>query len=367
MIKIHDLFFKPFISKQEIEEAVKKIAQQIEDDYQGKTPVFLGVLNGAFAFVAALSKEYNGDCEIEFTKLSSYQGTQSTKLVQRLIGVENLKGRDVIVLEDIVDTGHTLTKIIEILKEEQVASFKIATLFYKPEAYHQAHTLDYVGIEIPNKFIVGFGLDYDGLGRNLPEIYQLKEKQMIKIVLFGPPGAGKGTQATILKKKYDLMHLSTGDIFRYHMKNDTPLGMEAKSYIESGRLVPDKVTVGMLKDEVNKQKQSNGFIFDGFPRTEVQADALKDFLAEKGEEVNAMIALEVSDEILVKRLLERGKTSGRKDDANEKVIRKRIKIYHDETSILKSYYQEKGKYYGVNGEGSIEEITARLSDVIDQL
>lgn len=190
---------------------------------------------------------------------------------------------------------------------------------------------------------------------------------MIKIVLFGPPGAGKGTQATILKEKYDLMHLSTGDIFRYHMKNDTPLGKEAKSYIENGQLVPDEVTVGMLKDEVNKQKEANGFIFDGFPRTEMQAEALDNFLANKGEEINAMIALEVSDETLVKRLLERGKTSGRKDDANEEVIRKRIKVYHDETAIAKSFYQKQSKYYGVNGEGSIEEITARLSDVIDQL
>ncbi|MCP9201569.1 adenylate kinase [Gramella sp. GC03-9] len=190
---------------------------------------------------------------------------------------------------------------------------------------------------------------------------------MTNIVLFGPPGAGKGTQATILKDKYDLIHISTGDVFRYNIKNQTELGLSAKSYMDKGQLVPDEVTINMLQAEVEKNQDANGFIFDGFPRTEAQADALDTFLEAKGTKVHAMIALEVEDDILVERLLERGKTSGRADDADEEVIRNRIKVYYDETAILKNYYQKKNRYFGVNGVGSIEEITERLSMVIDQL
>lgn len=190
---------------------------------------------------------------------------------------------------------------------------------------------------------------------------------MTNLVLFGPPGAGKGTQASILKDKYDLVHISTGDVFRYNIKNQTELGLSAKSYIDKGQLVPDEVTINMLKAEVEKNEDAKGFIFDGFPRTEAQADALSDFLETKGTEVHAMIALEVEDNILVERLLERGKTSGRPDDADESVIRNRIKVYYEETAILKNYYQKQDKYYGVNGVGSIEEITERLSIVIDRL
>lgn len=190
---------------------------------------------------------------------------------------------------------------------------------------------------------------------------------MTNLVLFGPPGAGKGTQATILKDKYDLIHISTGDVFRYNIKNQTELGLSAKSFIDKGALVPDEVTINMLKAEVEKNPEANGFIFDGFPRTEAQAEALSEFLESRGTKVHAMIALEVADDILVERLLERGKTSGRPDDRDEEVIRKRIKVYYDETAILKNYYQKQDRYFGVNGVGSIEEITERLSAVIDRL
>jgi len=190
---------------------------------------------------------------------------------------------------------------------------------------------------------------------------------MTNLVLFGPPGAGKGTQATILKDKYQLIHISTGDVFRFNIKNKTELGLSAKSFIDKGQLVPDEVTINMLKAEVEKNAGANGFIFDGFPRTEAQAEALSNYLESLDTEVHAMIALEVEDEVLVERLLERGKTSGRADDADEKVIRNRIKVYYDETAILKNYYQKQDKYYGVDGVGNIDEITERLSKVIDDL
>ncbi len=190
---------------------------------------------------------------------------------------------------------------------------------------------------------------------------------MTNIILFGPPGAGKGTQATFLKDKYNLVHISTGDVFRYNIKNETDLGKLAKSFMEKGKLVPDEITIDMLSNEVDKNPDANGFIFDGFPRTEAQAEALGHLMDDKDSQIDAMVALEVDDEILVQRLLERGKTSGRADDADENIIRNRIKVYYNETAILKNYYQNQDKYYGVDGVGSIGEITERLSEVIDSL
>ena len=190
---------------------------------------------------------------------------------------------------------------------------------------------------------------------------------MTNLVLFGPPGAGKGTQASFLKEKYQLVHISTGDVFRFNIKNETELGKNAQSYMVQGKLVPDDVTIKMLEAEVDKNAGAKGFIFDGFPRTVAQAEALSQLLKEKGTEVSAMIALEVDDQILVERLLERGKTSGRPDDADEAIIRRRILVYYEETAILKQYYLKQDKYFGVDGVGSVEEITFRISRIIDSL
>src|SRR5690554_3714759 len=190
---------------------------------------------------------------------------------------------------------------------------------------------------------------------------------MINIILFGPPGAGKGTQANFLKEKYNLVHISTGDVFRENIKQETDLGNLAKSFMTKGKLVPDEITIDMLSNEVDKNPEANGFIFDGFPRTVAQADALGYLMDDKNTQIDAMVTLEVEDEVLVQRLLNRGKTSGRADDKDENIIRNRIKVYYNETAVLKDYYQKRDKYYGVDGVGSIEEITARLSKVIDSL
>lgn len=190
---------------------------------------------------------------------------------------------------------------------------------------------------------------------------------MINIVLFGKPGAGKGTQAEFLKEKYNLVHLSTGDIFRFNIKNDTDLGKLAKTFMDKGDLVPDEVTIKMLQSEVDRNPNAKGFLFDGFPRTIAQAEALDAFLSSKEQGITATIALEADDEILVKRLLERGKTSGRADDQDEEKIRNRYQEYNEKTAPLMDYYKGQNKFHPVNGIGSIEAITERLSSVIEKL
>ena len=369
MIKIHDSYFKPFISADQIDAAVSRLAEEIANDLGDTIPVFVGILNGSFMFTSDFVKKYPKPCEVTFIKLASYEGLKSSEDIQRLIGLtQDLTGRTVVILEDIIDSGKTMDEVYRIFKNEGVEQLLIATLFFKPEAYKKDFKLHYVGMEIPNKFIVGYGLDYDGLGRDIPEIYQIKTTQhMTNLVLFGPPGAGKGTQAEFLKDKYDLVHISTGDVFRYNIKNETALGMLAKSYMDKGDLVPDQVTIDMLNAEVEKNADAKGFIFDGFPRTSAQAESLDELMRTKDSEISAMIALEVDDEVLVQRLLERGKTSGRPDDADESIIRNRISEYYEKTAILKDYYSAQNKYFGVDGVGSIEEITVRLSEVIDAL
>lgn len=188
------------------------------------------------------------------------------------------------------------------------------------------------------------------------------------IVLFGPPGSGKGTQAEILSKKFNLKHISTGDLFRYNIKNETSLGIQVKSYMDKGNLVPDELTTEMLKDELKRNSEQKGFILDGYPRTTSQAEALDLLLKELFEtNVSLTLALYVEDEILVQRILKRSIDSGRTDDADESIIRNRIKEYYDKTAIVSEYYKNQNKLSEIAGEGTIEEITNSLSTEIEKV
>ena len=186
----------------------------------------------------------------------------------------------------------------------------------------------------------------------------------LNIVLFGPPGAGKGTQSAFLIEQYGLMHLSTGDLLRAEIKDETELGLKAKELMDVGELVPDEVVIGMIRNRMEAHLEAKGFVFDGFPRTEAQARALDDMLDFKSEPIKAMLALEVPEEELVKRLLGRGQVSGRVDDKDEAVIRNRIREYEKKTAPLKDYYRAQGKFQAIDGVGSVSEITDRLVKAI---
>ena len=191
---------------------------------------------------------------------------------------------------------------------------------------------------------------------------------MINIVLFGPPGSGKGTQAQNLIQKFNLKQISTGDLFRHNIKNETELGKLAKSYMDKGELVPDQVTIDMLIDELKKPTDAQGFIFDGFPRTAFQTEALEGIVKDVlNDQIDICLSLVVEDEILVKRLLERGKTSGRSDDADENIIRNRIKEYYTKTAEVAKLYKKQGKYVEVNGVGEIAEIAEKLYTEVEKI
>ena len=190
---------------------------------------------------------------------------------------------------------------------------------------------------------------------------------MRNIVLFGPPGAGKGTQSAKIIEKYQLIHLSTGDILRAEKAAGTPLGLKAKEYMDKGELVPDKVVIGMMENKIKANKDSKGFVFDGFPRTVAQAEALDTMMQSNGLSISKMIALEVDEEELTKRILQRGKTSGRPDDQNEELIRTRVKEYNTKTAPVADYYKNQEKFVTVKGIGDIETIFESLCEKIDCL
>jgi len=190
---------------------------------------------------------------------------------------------------------------------------------------------------------------------------------MLNIVLFGPPGAGKGTQAKILAEKYQLIHLSTGDLLRSEISAGTELGLEAKKLMDQGLLVPDEVVIGMISNKLDQNKDAGGFIFDGFPRTVDQAKALDGLLTEKNNSIHQMLALEVDDEELIQRLLKRAEIEGRSDDADESIIRNRIEEYNNKTAPVANYYAEDGKFSSINGTGSIESISSLLFQAIEKV
>lgn len=188
---------------------------------------------------------------------------------------------------------------------------------------------------------------------------------MLNLVLFGPPGAGKGTQSEYLINKYNLTHISTGDLFRKHLGEGTELGKTAQKFMDVGNLVPNDIVIGMVDEKINSTSNTNGFIFDGFPRTIAQAKALDALMQKNNTQINTTLALEVSEDELMKRLLNRGKTSGRVDDQNEAKIKNRIQVYNNETTPVAEYYKAQGKLNSVKGVGTIEEIFNRLSKLVD--
>lgn len=205
------------------------------------------------------------------------------------------------------------------------------------------------------------------LSRIIKRFLMKKEQKRINLILFGPPGSGKGTQAKMLEKKFSLLQISTGDLFRYELGNNTPLGQKARTYMDKGQLVPDEVTIAMLQNKLEQHPDVKGYIFDGFPRTIPQSEALDNLLKDRGESVDKLISLVVDDQEIVNRLLERGKTSGRADDANEEVIRKRIEVYKSDTSPVYDFYDQKGLSVKVAGVGEIEEINDRLNELISSI
>lgn len=369
-IRLHDKTFTPFIPYSDISAAIDKVAAKINDDFRDteEPPVLLCVLNGAIMFTGELMKRLDFNCELVSMKLSSYEGTSSTGVVREVMGLSApVKGKRVIICEDIIDTGVTISSLADMLVDRGAVEVRICTLLLKPEVYRKDIPLDYVGMEIPNRFIVGFGLDYDELGRNLKDIYVIQEKSMKYFILFGPPGAGKGTQAGAMVEKYNLCHISTGELLRAEIAAGTPLGAKAASLINSGALVPDEVVEGMIKARFESVTDVDGFLLDGFPRTTEQAEALDKILAARGEDVTGVISVMIPDKMIRERIRHRAEIEGRADDVSDAVISNRISTYHQKTEPLIDYYKESGRYHEIDGTGTIEEVRDRIFELMDRL
>ena len=373
IIQVLDKKFRVTTPEAELLKRVDAVAQQINRDMEGKNPIFLAVLNGSFVFAADLMRRITIPCEISFVKLASYQGTTSTGTVEEVIGInENLAGRTVIIVEDIVETGLTIKRMMETLGTRNPASVHVCTLLLKPERLKTDVDINYVAMRIPNDFILGYGLDYNQQGRNLRDIYTLVEDEnanntnyMKNIVIFGAPGSGKGTQSDLIIEKYGLNHISTGDVLRSEIKKGSQLGKTAKEYIDDGMLIPDSLMVDILASVYDTfGTQHKGVIFDGFPRTVPQAEALKKMLAERGHQVAAMIELDVPEEELMTRLIKRGQESGRSDD-NAETIKKRLDVYHNQTAPLIEWYQKEGIRHHIDGLGALDRIFGDICQVID--
>lgn len=190
---------------------------------------------------------------------------------------------------------------------------------------------------------------------------------MFNLILFGPPGSGKGTQATEIESKYGLNHISTGELFRYELKNDTDIGKEIKNYLDNGQLVPDEITIGMLKKKILSFTNPNGFLLDGFPRNINQAASLDQLFVELNSEVNLLVSLDIGEDEIIKRILNRGKTSGRSDDNDVNIIKSRFKVYQDVTQPVFDYYKKEGKSKAIDGVGTIDQIFNRICCVIDEI
>ena len=370
-VKLLDKCFETSLPEAVIKKRVKELAQQISHDMEGRDPLFLAVLNGAYIFAADLMREMTIPCEISFVKLASYQGTTSTGKIHEVIGInENLRDRTIIILEDIVESGLTMKRMIESIGTRNPESVHICTLFFKPDKLTANLTLDYVAFSIPDDFIVGYGLDYDQQGRGLRDVYTLvsdTNNKMKNIVIFGAPGSGKGTQSDKLIEQYGLNHISTGDVLRQEIQKGTELGLTAQQYIDQGQLIPDDLMVSILASVYDAfGPDHKGVIFDGFPRTIPQAEALKQMLAERGHCVAAMLELEVPEDELMKRLLLRGQQSGRADD-NEETIKKRLVVYHSQTQPLIEWYKQEGIHHHINGLGDLDRIFADIRAVVDAL
>lgn len=367
-VRLFDKSFRPFIPYEKIEAAIDSVAKKLNDDYAASkdVPVLLCVLNGSILFTAELMKRLSFKCEVVSIKLSSYEGTRSTGKPREVMGMTgSVEGKRVIIVEDIVDTGTTIEDLKRILEEKGALESKVCTMLLKPAVYKKDVALDYVGMEIPNDFIVGFGLDYDEIGRNSKDIYVL-DTTMKYYILFGPPGAGKGTQATAMVEKFNLCHISTGELLRGEIAKGSELGLKAKALIDAGELVPDEVVEGMIENQFKTVKGVSGFLLDGFPRTEAQAAALDKMLSKNGEEVTSIVSIMIPDSMIKERIKHRATIEGRADDAKDETINNRIKTYHEKTEPLVGFYKKAGKYNEIDGVGTIDEVRCRISSLMER-